>query len=27
LKSTTKSDDFQWLKFFRCYSLLWAPHI
>jgi len=27
LRSTTKCEYFQWLKFFRCYSLLWVPDI
>jgi len=27
LKSTTKPENFQWLKLFRCYSLLWVPDI
>jgi len=25
MRSTTKSENFQWLKLFPCYSLLWVP--
>jgi len=27
LRSATKTEIFQWLKFFPCYSLLWVPGI
>jgi len=27
LRSTTKSENFQWFKLFPCYSLLWVPDI
>jgi len=27
MRSTTKSENFQWLKLFPCYSLLWVPDI